>query len=75
MTPGCTCLLTNNKKSVLIKTKLDNSWIFNSENKLTLEDSIYIFDGKRISKTKQIVISGLLSSSKNIENWSISKLN
>ena len=58
-----------------VKTGLKNSWTFESENKLTLEDSIYIYDGKRISKTKQIVISGLLSSSKNIENWSISKLN
>ena len=75
LTPNCSCLLTNNKKSVLIKTKLNNSWIFNSESKLTLEDSIYIYDGKRICKTKQIVISGLTSSSKTIENWSISKLN
>ena len=75
LTPTCSCLLTNNKRAVLIKTKLNNSWIFNSENKLTIEDSIYIYDGKRICKTKQIVISGLISSSKNIENWSISKLN
>ena len=75
LTPSCSCILTNNKKAVLIKTKLNNSWIFNSESKLTLEDSIYIYDGKRIFKTKQIVISGFISSAKNIENWSISKLN
>ena len=75
LTPACTCLLTNNKKSVLIKTKLNNSWIFNSENKLSLEDSIYVSNGKRITKTKQIVISGILNYSKNVENWEISKLN
>jgi hypothetical protein len=40
-----------------------------------LEYIIYIYYVKRISKTKQIVISGLTHSSKNIENWSISKLN
>ena len=75
LTPKCSCLLTNNKRSVLIKTELNNSWIFTSESKLSLEDSIYIYDGKRISKTKQIVISGLAYSPRNIENWSISKLN
>ena len=75
LTPCCSCILTNNKRSVLIKTELNKSWIFNSESKLTLEDSIYIYDGKRINKTKQIVISGLASSPKNTENWSISKIN
>ena len=33
LTPGCSCLLTNNKKSVLIKTELNSSWIFNSKRK------------------------------------------
>ena len=75
LTPDCSCLIANNKRSVLIKTALNNAWIFNSENKLTLENSIYIYDGKRINKTKQIVISGLVSSKRKTENWSISKLN
>ena len=73
LTPNCSCLITNNEKNVLIKTNLNNSWIFKSENKLTLEDSIYINDGKRISKTKQIVISGVASSPKKTETWSIYK--
>ena len=73
LTPNCSCLITNNEKNVLIKTNLNNSWIFKSENKLTLEDSIYINDGKRISKTKQIVISGVVSSPKKTETWSIYK--
>ena len=59
LTPTCSCLLTNNQKSVLIKTKLNYSWIFEAENKLTLEDSINISDGKSIYKTKQIVLSGI----------------
>ena len=74
LTPTCSCLLTNNKRSVLIKTELNNSWIFKSKSKLSLEDSICSFDGKKINKTKQIVICGLTSSSKNTEHWSISKL-
>ena len=74
LTQNCKCSLTNNKKSVLIKTNLNNSWIFESENKLTLEDSININDGKKIYKTKQIVISGYIFSSKKIEQWSISKM-
>ena len=74
LTPICQCVLTNNKKSVLIKTKLNHSWVFESENKLTLENSIYINDGTSINKTKQIVISGYSSSTKKTINWSISKI-
>ena len=74
LTPICSCLITNDKKSVLIKTALDQSLVFKCDNKLTLEDSICINDGKRIIKTKQIVISGYASSSKKIEKWSISKI-
>ena len=59
----------------MCKTGLKNSWTFESENKLTLEDSINISDGKRIFKTKQIVISGYALPPKKIEKWSISKIN
>ena len=38
-------------------------------------NGIYIYDGKRINKTKQIVISGLISSARSTENWAIYKLN
>ena len=74
LSPICACLLTNNKKSVLIKTKLNHSWVFKSDSKLTIEESIYINDGKRISKTRQIVISGYASKSKQTEKWSLTKL-
>ena len=74
LTPICTCLMTNDQKSVLIKTKLNQSWIFSSQNKLKLEESIYINNGKRVERTKQIVISGYTSLPKKIEKWSISKI-
>ena len=73
LTPGCSCLMTNDKKTVIIKTISQKSWIFKSESKLTLEDSIYINDGRRINKTKQIVLSGACSVAKKTEYWSISK--
>ena len=75
LTPICTCLLTQNKKSVLIKTNLDQSFVFKSESKLTLDDSIYISDGKKIEKTKQIVITGRCKTPKTIIKWFITKLN
>ena len=51
---GISTVEKGSKKSVLIKTKLNHSWIFESESRLTLEDSIYINDGKRINKTKTV---------------------
>ena len=75
LTPICKCTLTQNQKSVLIKTELNHSWIFKSESKLSIENSIYISDGKSINNTKQIVISGYCSSTKKTINWSISKIN
>ena len=75
LTPICSCLITNNYRSVLIKTNSNNSWIFKTESKLTLEDSIYISDGKKINKTKQIVISGFASLPKKVEKWSLYKIN
>ena len=73
LTPICQCMLTNNQKSVFIKTK-NHSWVFESENKLKLENSIYISDGLSINKTKQIVISGYNLLTKKTINWSISKI-
>ena len=73
LTPNCSCLLTNNSKNVLIKTKGGQSWIFTSKTNLTLEDSIYIKDGKKIEQTKQIVISNYSDASKQKQSWSITK--
>ena len=75
LTSGCTCLLTNNKESVLIKTKLNNSLIFKSDHKLSLNESICIIDGNKIEKTKQIVVSGYIANKKKDVVWSISQSN
>ena len=58
---------------MLIKTKGGQSWIFTSKTNLSLEDSIYIKDGKKIEQTKQIVISGYSDASKQTRFWSIAK--
>ena len=74
LTPICSCMLTNDQKSVINKTKLNQSWIFSSSNKLKLEESICINDGKSVERTKQIVISGYAALPKKIEKWSFTKI-
>ncbi len=74
LSPICSCLLTNNQKAVLIKTNQSQSWVFESESKLTLQDSIYIKDGKRVNKTKQIVLSGYATQNKKTEKWQLYKI-
>ncbi len=73
LTPNCLCLLTNDSKNVLIKTKGGQSWIFTSKTSLTLEDSIYIKDGKKVEQTKQIVISNYSDALKKTQFWSLTK--
>jgi len=71
--PYCNCLITNDKKSIIIKTKLNQTWIFKASSLITLENSIYIGDGKRIEQNNQIVINGTIDDKKKIENWSFIK--
>jgi len=71
LTPNCRCALTNNKKTVLIKTESNNSWIFKFKNIARIEESIYINNGKKIEQNKQIVISGLIKDLKHTEEWSL----
>ena len=73
LTPSCTSLLTNNKETILIKTKSNNSYIFRSDHKLSLDESISILDGNKIEKTKQIVISSYSLNPKVIR-WSFSQV-
>ena len=74
LTPICSCLLSNNKKTVFIKTQKNQSWVFNAKSAINLEDSIYIKDGKTVEKTKQIVISNYVDTSKKVEQWSLEKI-
>ena len=72
--PDCSCLITNDQKTVLIKTKLKNSWVFKAESKIKIEESIYMGGGKRVEKNKQIVIYGSIQQIKKTERWSIESL-
>ena len=74
LTPNCRCVLTNNRKTVLIKTKSNNSWAFKFKNIVRIEESIYINNGKKIEQNKQIVISGLIKDIKHIEEWSLAAI-
>ena len=64
---------TNNKKNIILKSKLNNIWIFKSEAELVVEDSILV--DKNVTKpTKQIVIKGIITDKKVIQKWSLEKI-
>ena len=64
---------TNSKKNIILKTKLNNIWIFKSDMELIIEDSI-IVDNNLTKPTKQIVIKGILSEKKIVRQWSLEKI-
>ena len=64
---------TNSKKNVILKTSLNNIWLFKSDMELIVEDSI-IVDNNNTKPTKQIVIKGILSDKKIIRKWSLQKI-
>ncbi len=70
---GVTFNFTNNKRNIILKSKLNNMWLFKSDTELIVEDSI-IVDKNITSSSKQIVIKGILSQSKQIKRWSLEKI-
>ena len=64
---------TNNKKNIILKTKLNNIWLFKCDSELIIEDSILV-DNNITKLTKQIVIKGILSDRKTIKKWSLEKI-
>ena len=64
---------TNNKKNIILKTKMNNIWLFKSNTELIIEDSIFV-DNNITKATKQIVIKGVLTDKKIIEKWSLEKI-
>ncbi len=72
--PLCQTQLTNSKKKVIIKTKDLNTWVFESNNILSIEESVYIDKDDKIKENKQIVISGFVSNSIIKENWSLKEV-
>ena len=69
--PHCQCNLTNSKKKVIIKTKNKNTWLFEANSEVTVEESIYINEENKVEQNKQIVISGFVKDIKRTEFWSI----
>ena len=64
---------TNNKKNIIIKTRLNNIWLFKSNSELIIEDSILV-DNNTTQPTKQIVIKGIVHDKKIIKKWSLEKI-
>ena len=71
--PNISLTITKNKKSVIMKTKKNNIWIFKSDKDVKIEKSIYIENDNAI-ETNQIVIEGVTTSIKNKIKWSIEKI-
>ena len=71
LSPSCSCNMTNNKKNIIIKTKKNILYLFESASELSIEDSIFIADGKKTSQNKQIVINNILKNIKETNNWSL----
>lgn len=71
--PEISTTVTENRKSVILKTKKNNIWIFKSNNEIMIEKSIYVEKNMAI-ETSQIVISGITSSLKNKIQWSLEKI-
>ena len=64
---------TNNKKNIILKTKLNNIWLFNCDTELFIEDSILV-DNNYTKPIKQIVIKGIINENKTIRQWSLEKI-
>ena len=64
---------TNSKKNVILKTKLNNIWLFKSDTELVVEDSILV-DNNQTKPIKQIVLKGIITENKLIKKWSLEKI-
>ena len=71
--PKTISAISNNKKTVFIKTKKNQSWIFKSESRLSIENSIYINNENKIEQSKQIVINGIIKDKNITEEWTLYK--
>ena len=71
--PDMTSNFTNNKKNVILKTKLGNMWLFKCDTELSVENSIYV-DFNKTQEIKQIVIKGVINNIKEIKKWSLKRI-
>ena len=70
--PNINITQTNSRKNIILKTKSNIIWVFESNKDLTVEESVYI-DQNNAKETKQIVIKGITKKSREKIQWSISK--
>ena len=70
---GISFNFSNSKKNLILKTKKNNMWLFKSDIELIVEDSI-IVDKNYTIPTKQIVIKGIATNTKQIKRWSLEKI-
>ena len=71
--PNISPTITENKKSIIMKTNNHNIWIFKSSSDISLEKSIYV-ENDIARETSQIVINGVTSSIRNKIKWSLEKI-
>ncbi len=70
---GISFNFSNSKKNIILKTKNNNMWLFKNDMELIVEDSIVV-DKNITIPTKQIVIKGIASDTKQIRRWSLEKI-
>ena len=64
---------TNNRKNIILRSRLNNMWLFKSDVELVVEDSIVV-DNNVTTPTKQIVMKGVTLNNKQIRKWSLEKI-
>ena len=71
--PEISTTITKNKKSIIIKTKKNNIWVFKSNKEMVIEKSIFVRNDIA-NETTQIVVSGVTSSLNTKIQWSLEKI-
>ncbi|MBS56915.1 MAG: hypothetical protein CMP16_03460 [Rickettsiales bacterium] len=73
--PGIASALTNNDEQVILKLKNGMAWYLRSENnKLRIDESLYMGSGSQPLASTQIVIYGSISKLKNVVKWELKKV-
>lgn len=71
--PNISFNITNGKKNIILKSQLNNVWLFKSNTELVMEDSILV-DDNTTKHIQQIVIKGITNKNKEAIKWSIEKV-
>jgi len=70
--PNINITQTNSKKKIILKTKNNAIWLFESNKDLVLEESVFM-DKNDVKETKQIVIKGITKQNREKIQWSLTK--